>query len=502
MTEDPSPEGRYPTTLDAGDADNDGNVDLVIGFGTSCDPNDSATIALRDVIHGGERRLRLPKPYQKLLVRDIDGDGKNEIITSSGGQPGSLNVYRFNPATQGFDTLASSPVTLPTPACTQSSTGITQEPAAFIGVGAPSQTISTAATASTTTATATSTRTASSGSSSFPSVTAGPTISSAPTRKPTSISKSLDMDVCKENVFVDWVKQADYEIAADCDPNYFIGNFTGHIQQGLDQLGISHKDWTSVIAFTNDTTFPASDPNPAAGLTFPSDDGENYVVNYPHVLTGTKTGLPYNIVPEHVFSHEFGHLLGFDEEYVAHGGGLNPDEARLGCDTSNGSCCDIGNEPGKCDFVSGNHTRFGDGRCIMSFLNPDQPPNVPAIHRDWCEDCFHHIKQLLPIKRKLNAPLSCAASYEGNGPLVDFSAKVAASGAMHDVVAKFFDEGRPAMAAPSSGALHLRVENAAGAAIYEARFDAAVRASLVLPGPGPNLPGRCRCGCAYRYRVG
>ena len=36
----------------------------------------------------------------------------------------------------------------------------------------------------------------------------------------------------------------------------------------------------------------------------------------------------------------------------------------------------------------------------------------------------------------------------------------------------------------------LRVETA-GAAIYEARFDAAVRASLVLPGPGP-LPGALR----------
>ena len=278
---------------------------------------------------------------------------------------------------------------------------------------------------------------------------------------------SLGLDACPSTIQVEWVPQATFEIAADCDPNYHIANYVPHLEQGLKANGIDWKQYTSVIAFTNQETFPANDSSPVAGLTFPGLDNFNYVQHLPSPITSTVTGHQFNIIPEHVFSHEFGHLAGLGEEYRKVTEGLNPIEARLGCNPADTSCCV---DPPTCSFFEGN-VPPGGGRCIMSYV--DAGTGVvpePAANRGWCENCLHQWRQLPPVRVPLTGPIACGTAYDGIGPVLNVGGQMNASGGMKDITFEV-GRGRAPISIPSIGAFSLRIEDGAGAAFYEARFD-------------------------------
>jgi hypothetical protein len=482
----PNPEGRFPTDVDAGDFNGDGRKEIIIAWGTACQPNDSATVVLIDPTSGTSLTSSLGQPFQHVAAGDLDGDGVAELAVTAGGPPGlpdAARIYRFNTNTNSFDVLTQSPVSVPHASCAPAPSGQTEEPPAYVAVSpvrVPPK----------------------DGCDGVDNDNDGEVdenclmrflfvpicyqgsdanFKAQTTLHAEFLKKSLGLDGCSESVFVDWVSQSDFEISPNCDPNYYLGNFVFDLNNGLAQLGKKSEDWTAVVAFTNTPTFPANDPNPVAGLTFGLDDGRTYVVHLPNPVASPSTGALYNIIPEHVLSHEFGHLLGFGEEYVQ-SGGLNPLEARLGCNPDDQSCCD---DPPTCNYMKGNRSRFGTGRCIMSYANSDTVPGAPATPRSWCENCYKHIKQLPPIGLKLSAPLSCGTVYNGNGPLLSLTGKAGSTGILSSLNAVHVPKGRPPLGASVLGEYTFSVESAAGAAIYTSHFNPRPNATLIVPGQAP-----------------
>lgn len=116
----PNAEGRYPTSVVGADLDGNQVDEVVVGFGTCCNGTDSATVR-RYALSGGTfsqigADLHLPGPFQYVTAADLDGDGRDELVASAGGQvnaggtvtlPGAVQVYRLNTGTGLFELAAS-----------------------------------------------------------------------------------------------------------------------------------------------------------------------------------------------------------------------------------------------------------------------------------------------------------------------------------------------------------------------------------------------------------
>ena len=382
---DQGPGRRYPSSIDAANLENDGIPEIVVGYGTACDPDASVTL-LEVTSVTPEGPLTLGTPFQRLVVDDLDRDGSPELVVTAGAQrggdsaAGSLRVFNFNASTRAFELVALTDAVLPSQTCSPPTVlGGTFEPRAFLGLGPRAP--------------------ANDGCNGVDDDGDGETDENcflrflfvpmcyqgtdADFQRDTQahvdfFKRSLGLDACADDVFVRQIALAEQHIAPDCDPGYFLGNFTIDLRQALTALGIDRDDWTVSVAFTNNQRFPANTTNPAAGLTFSTDDNEMYVKRLQPAIFRNSTQAFHNIIPEVVFSHEFGHLLGLDEEYLNSPQALNPIEARLGCNPDDSSCCEIVN--GSCVALKGNRSRFGSGRCPMSAVKPISPrsPQRPS----------------------------------------------------------------------------------------------------------------------------
>ena len=486
VTIPPGPSNRYPTSLDAANFDGAGTR-AIVGYGTACEPTDPAQVLLVNVQAGTtEGPLTLASPFQHLAAGTLDKNEVPELVTTAGGQPGltgALQIFHFDTATRTFSLTAAAAAGLPLNDCLPPppppGTAVTSEPPAKPALAV--QRIGDICNGLDDDGDGDVDENCMLRFLFVPICFQGTDdeFKAATQAHVDFFAHSLGLDACPSTIRVEWVPQATFEIAPDCNPNYFIGNFTFDLEQGLKTLGIDRTQYSSIIAFTNQETFPANDTSRVAGLTFPGADNFNYVQHLPNVITNSVTGHMFNIIPAHVFSHEFGHLAGFDEEYRNNPNALNPIEARLGCNPSDTSCCV---DPPNCTFYEGN-VPPGGGRCIMSYVDAGTSVvPAPAANRGWCEDCLHHWRQLSPVRVPLTAPVDCGSAYDGIGPLLNVGGRMNASGGMKDVTFAA-GRGRMPMSIPSIGAFSLRIEDGAGAAFYEARFDARGMATTTA-----NLP--------------
>jgi hypothetical protein len=88
--------GIEPTALFLGDADNDGNLEIIVGTGYQCRDNkiriyeNTSDNAYREVWHSGNT---LSDTVLEGAVGDTDGDGKMEIIVGSGGITKEVRIF-------------------------------------------------------------------------------------------------------------------------------------------------------------------------------------------------------------------------------------------------------------------------------------------------------------------------------------------------------------------------------------------------------------------------
>ena len=119
---DQGPGRRYPSSIDAADFENDGIPEIVVGYGTACDPDASVTL-LEVTSVTPEGPLTLGTPFQRLVVDDLDRDGSPELVVTAGAQrggdsaAGSLRVFNFNASTRAFELVALTDAVLPSQTC-------------------------------------------------------------------------------------------------------------------------------------------------------------------------------------------------------------------------------------------------------------------------------------------------------------------------------------------------------------------------------------------------